>query len=168
MNLVSVEHTHTLHLLSTQRQHLTQSGKVTKLIFKKWFPLTTSRTQSGIWVYRLKHIHYNTKHRIITKRRTARRAMTTWRTVHWNEFQHWRTHAQSLGPRCSPEDKHTWRDTSGELTKYIYGRKWIASHSRLVYRFQERRTVPNCWLHLSRFTPHFFHGVVAAYPSAPW
>ena len=37
MNLVSVEHTHTLHSPSTQRQHLTQSGKVTKLIFKNDF-----------------------------------------------------------------------------------------------------------------------------------
>ena len=35
MNLFSVEHTHTLHSSSTQRQHLTQSGKVTKLILKK-------------------------------------------------------------------------------------------------------------------------------------
>ena len=27
-------------------------------------------------------------------------------------------HTQSLGPQSSPEDKHTWRGTSGELTKY--------------------------------------------------
>ena len=113
-------------------------------------------------------MHNNTKHRIVTKRRTARRATTTWRTVHWNEFQHWLTHTQSLGPRSSPENKHTWWDTSGELTKYMYGRKWIASHCRPVYRFQECWTIPNCWLHLFRFTPHFFHGVLAAFPSAPW
>ena len=46
MNLLSIGHTHTLHSPSTQRQHLTQSVKVTKLIFKNDFHSPISNT---IW-----------------------------------------------------------------------------------------------------------------------
>ena len=114
------------------------------------------------------------------KRRTATKDDDDWQFTETSSNTD--EHTQSLGPRASPEDKDAWQYTSGEVTKYMYGRKRIVSLCRPVYQFQECRTVPNCWLHLFRFTPLLpwcggslsidsmviSQHVVTAFPSDPW